>query len=191
MATCAKNLTGREFGWLTVVRKEGGRSDHGGVLWVVHCRCGEEIVRETTELLRPSKNPQHPRSCGCNARSSRIYTSKYGGVGDLSGRHFGVLQRQAEHRGHEFSVTIEYLWEMFQRQEGRCALTGVSLSLSRKNMREGETMASLDRIKSEIGYLPENVQWVHPTVNFMKHAMPLDRFIEWCCLVADHVREKD
>jgi|HubBroStandDraft_1064217.scaffolds.fasta_scaffold423336_2 hypothetical protein len=28
------------------------------------------------------------------------------------------------------------------------------------------------------------------TINFMKHAMSLDRSVEWCCLVADHVREK-
>jgi hypothetical protein len=56
--------------------------------------------------------------------------------------------------------------------------------MTKKTLAEGETVASLDRIDSEKGYIPGNVQWVHPAVNFMKHAMAQDVFIDWCCRVA-------
>ena len=100
------------------------------------------------------------------------------------------MKNQAKHRGHVFALTIEQAWDLFVSQDRRCALTGVPLAMSKKNMAEGEVLASLDRIDSDLGYVPGNVQWVHPTINFMKHAMPQDRFIEWCHRVSTYWREK-
>lgn len=30
------------------------------------------------------------------------------------------------------------------------------------------------------GYTLDNVQWVHKTINFMKHDLSQDVFIQWC-----------
>ena len=184
MANHRKNLEGVEVGYLTPVRPTGGRSPRGDVLWLVRCRCGTELVKKASELLRkPRRKNQVPQSCGC-AGTSRVYSSKYGGAGHLSGSHYGLLQTQAKHRGHDFKVTIAYLWSRFVEQGGLCALTGVPLYLSRKKSLPGETRASLDRIRSDIGYIEGNVQWVHPAINFMKHSMEQEKFVEWCALVA-------
>jgi hypothetical protein len=95
-----------------------------------------------------------------------------------------MMKTGAKNRGHVFEVTIEYLWELFVAQGGLCALTGACLALTKKTLRPGDSVASLDRINSSVGYVPGNVQWVHPTINFMKHAMPQEQFIEWCVRVA-------
>jgi hypothetical protein len=96
------------------------------------------------------------------------------------------MKTSAKHRGHVFDVDIEYVWDLFLAQGKRCALSGVPLAMSRKSAAPGEAVASLDRIRSDFGYVAGNVQWVHPTINFMKHAMPQDQFVEWCQLVAAH-----
>jgi len=46
--------------------------------------------------------------------------------------------------------------------------------------------ASLDRINSVRGYEPDNVQWVHKTVNFMKQALSDKELLEWCQKIVDH-----
>lgn len=180
----AKNIANQKFGWLTAIAPTDRRSSHGDVLWLLRCICGKEILRATAAMLKkPRRLNQAPRSCGCNKEKNRIYTSKYGGIGDLSGHRFGILKTQAKHRNILFSVAIDYLWTIFLQQNKQCALTGVPLALSQKKMSKDETIASLDRIDSDLGYVSGNVQWVHPAINFMKHAMPQTKFVEWCSLV--------
>jgi hypothetical protein len=183
MAARKKDLTGRQFGWLTVLREAGGRGSHGDVLWLVRCRCGKEYEKGAASLLKPPRSTTAVTSCGC-APHNREYVSKYEGAGELSGHRFGYLTNQARQRGIAFTVNAKYLWDMFLWQNRLCALTSVPLSLSKKRLVAGESVASLDRISSDFGYEPGNVQWVHPTINFMKHAMPQGTFIAWCQLVA-------
>jgi hypothetical protein len=188
MATNARDITNETFGWLTALRP-AGRSTRYGVLWVVRCRCGRGVERATADLTKKPRRPnQVLRSCGCNKEKNRVYKSKYGNVGELRGHFFGKMKTSAKHRGHKFDVTPKYLWDLFLDQDRRCALTGVPLALDAKYARTGETIASLDRVRSDLGYVPNNVQWVHPTVNFMKHAMPQEQFVEWCRLVAGHAQ---
>jgi hypothetical protein len=91
-------------------------------------------------------------------------------------------------------LTIEFLWELFEKQQGKCALSGVELVLEPSQMgarkRQNHT-ASLDRIESNGGYTKDNVQWVHKTLNAMKSDLPQADFIAWCCTVADHVRKQN
>ena len=54
------------------------------------------------------------------------------------------------------------------------------------SMKEGASTASLDRIDSSKGYVKGNIQWVHIAINFMKHSLPEEEFVRWCCLVAKH-----
>ncbi len=49
-----------------------------------------------------------------------------------------------------------------------------------------ETSASLDRIDSSLGYIEENVQWVHKDVNMMKRIYDNNYFIKMCKLIAEN-----
>ncbi len=72
-------------------------------------------------------------------------------------------------------------WAQFEKQQGRCALTGWPLTIDHSSHGGPSTKtASLDRIDSRLGYEPGNIQWVHKDVNQMKWHLSNDRFIEVC-----------
>ena len=55
-----KDLSGQEFGWLTVISLyDAGESKHGK-LWLCRCRCGKEVIVASRDLCRG-----HKQSCGC------------------------------------------------------------------------------------------------------------------------------
>lgn len=151
--------------------------------WLCECECGELVQRRQDYILRS----EH-LSCGC---ASGWFLTKsdhhsWTGVGDMSGYYFGRLKRQARERNHEFNVTPEYVWEVFQKQEGRCALTGIPLVFNglHQRLRGLRQTASLDRIDSKKGYIEGNVQWIYVTLNKMKNNLPEDEFIGLCRLIA-------
>ncbi len=187
---------GDVFGEL-VIQELNAKWDGRGVKHQVLCRrCG------TICLIRPS-TLRTMLCCGCKPIGSEHPTWK--GFGDIGLSFFTSVQRGAFHRGLAFSVTIEECWELFLLQEGKCALSGLALTLlahrqpkpkqpdsdaggldggGRKKRGKSMQTASLDRIDSTKGYTPDNVQWVHKTINRMKMDMTDSQFIEFCVAVA-------
>jgi len=80
---------------------------------------------------------------------------------------------------------------LWAKQKGRCALTDMQLSCSRKGygIRDVE-MPSIDRIDSSGNYTLDNIQIVSAAVNVMKQALPQDLFIALCDRVARVARAK-
>lgn len=81
-----------------------------------------------------------------------------------------------------FLLTMKQAWDLFKRQKGLCAISGVAIKLpfsSRLRGAEKQT-ASLDRIDSALPYELDNVQWVHKVVNIMKHVQSQETFVQWC-----------
>ncbi len=75
----AEDLTGRQFGELTVLRRaENDKS--GRVTWLCRCSCGNETVVQALRL-----KSGHTRSCGCK-RQVAAYNKH-----DLAGQRFGRL----------------------------------------------------------------------------------------------------
>lgn len=114
------------------------------------------------------------------------------GHGQISGEFFSRLKRKAKQRGIEFDLTIEYLWQVFIEQGGRCAFTGTKLSFpkSSKKMHSRRATASLDRIYSNKPYVKGNVQWTHKKINLMKYTMRPQDFVAWCHRVSKFFIEK-
>ncbi len=61
-----KDLVGKQFGHLTVIKLTDKRYDNGNVGWLCECDCGNQTIVRSGNLLRGKT-----RSCGCNK------TSKY------------------------------------------------------------------------------------------------------------------
>jgi hypothetical protein len=78
------------------------------------------------------------------------------------------------------------VWDLFLKQDRRCALSGVVLCFCPTRKEKHLTTASLDRINSNDGYIAGNVQWIHKDLNKMKSDFSEDRFIELCGLVSTH-----
>lgn len=171
-----KDLSGVRFGKLTALRFV--KSDRSGQSkWLCLCDCGTEREIYSSHLLSGAS-----RSCGCNRPSGKNHY-KWSGYGDITGNHWNQISRAAsgkERRKLEFTITIQYAWELFVKQNGLCALSGLPIKFGGQNNRT----ASLDRIDSRFGYVPGNVQWVHKHINMMKNSLNQDVFIELCSAVA-------
>lgn len=176
------------FGDLTVVALAG--TGRYGRVWKCECACGNTTTAYTAKLVNG-----HKTSCGCQKSTRAKRLRRFGrahplfkGHGGISGSVWRRIVSTAKHRGIPFDLTIEAAWDLFDRQKGRCALTGVELHFAESSaeLNAGLNTASLDRIDSRLGYRSDNVQWVHTVVNQMKWDHDQDRFIAWCRLVVKH-----
>lgn len=66
-------------------------------------------------------------------------------------------------------IDKDYLKDQWNRQEGKCAYTGVDLKSSKGGNGNKNYQASLDRIDNTIGYLKGNIQFVSVTANWLKN----------------------
>jgi len=72
----------------------------------------------------------------------------------------------------EFSLTLQDLKNQWEKQNGLCVCTNVKLKLPLYNNTPSLTeQASLDRIDSSKGYVPDNIQFVCSCVNFLKNKL--------------------
>lgn len=173
------DLTGKKFGRLIVLERGlNDSSKRKRVRWQCRCECGKQVLVLSTNLIQG-----YIRSCGCLNKDSH-----YKGHNDISGTYWELLKFGAIKRGYEFDLSIEFLWNLFQQQKGKCALTGLPIKLER-HYRKNKQTASLDRIDNKKGYLSDNVCWVHKDINFMKGKLDLETFIKYAERIAKNGKQ--
>lgn len=169
--------TGNKYGRLLALYPVVGKPNIG-VIWVWKCDCGNIVKASAYDARRG-----HAVSCGCLRK--HMNAGNWRGVGSIPGKLLSTIKRSARDRGHIYAVTSEYLWGLYEAQDGLCALSGLPITF--KNLNVGtEQTASLDRIDSNEGYVEGNVQWVHKTINLMKNTLPQPEFINFCNSVSKH-----
>lgn len=67
----AKDLSGQQFGRLTVIEKAATKSKEGRAVWVCSCSCGNTVLVDTKSLTT-----QSTKSCGCYSKEvhKQIFT---------------------------------------------------------------------------------------------------------------------
>jgi len=95
---------------------------------------------------------------------------------------FNMKQKGGLSRGYAWDLTIEYIWNMYEEQEGVCALSGIPIEWAEKGL---TATASIDRVDNSEGYIVGNVQLVHKDVNFMKQQFDQEYFINICKQIAN------
>jgi hypothetical protein len=90
--------------------------------------------------------------------------------------------KRAETKQFKFNLTPAYLYTLFEKQNGLCALTGRCLTFHKSNGKGtmDRDSASIDRIDSGKGYIQGNVQWVCSFANIMKQRFTNQEFIKLC-----------
>lgn len=182
-----RDLVGKKYHWLEVIEKIGSRGESGkqSIYWKVKCKCGNIIERSTKSI-----NREENKSCGCYINSKEYSRNNYlwNGHGDIHGKFWNNIVRGAEHRGHIFDISIEYAWNLYIKQNKKCALSGMDIVFAKttRGWQHGECTASLDRIDSKKGYIKGNVQWVHKDINLAKQSITQKEFIELCKKVYLH-----
>jgi len=180
---------GTKYGKLTILKAWSEKfPHHRSKEKVCECRCDcGKIVVVRGRYLRSN----HKHSCGCLKLINNKNHHAWKGHGEISGTFWKQIQKGANRRGRTlvFDITIEQVWDLFLKQNRRCALSGIEIRFSQRNNkhyiedRRVQT-ASLDRIDSSKGYTIDNVQWVHKSIQSMKMAMLDKDFIEWCNIVS-------
>lgn len=166
------NLLGKKFGYLRCIKLIDEMSNRGNRLAIFECDCGETSKIEITRVRRGEVG-----SC-CGLYNRRGY------IGDMSKLFVTKIKLNAKKRGLEFDITPEYMWNLFIRQNKKCALSGVNLLFKKKSRDSCENQtASLDRIDSSKGYVSGNVQWVHKRINQIKMDMSDNELLRWASLI--------
>ena len=79
---------------------------------------------------------------------------------------------------------------ILEKQNYKCALTGVDLTCLLIKGTITKTNASIDRIDPKGLYTEDNVQLVCAAINKLRIDMEVSEFIEWCEKVANHAVHK-
>lgn len=175
------DITNKKYGKLTAIRPLEHRSKRGRC-WLVRCDCGKEC-----QCLLSRLQGGCVRSCRECDKDLAIKNTRWKGFGEISGNIWCSISRGAKTRAIDFEITIQEAWDLFLKQDRKCALTDELLIFSNKKAKLclKETTASLDRIDPTKGYTINNIQWVHKRVNRMKNVYQNQEFIDTCIKVAN------
>jgi hypothetical protein len=146
------------------------------------CKCGnQQSIRTTFLFSGKSKNCTY-----CRNQANGTTTSPYWKGGDfISSTLYTTYKLSASRRGISFNISINDLEDIWCSQLGRCAYSGIKLTLPIRN-RSKNYNASLDRIDSTKGYEKTNVQWVLKEINFMKTTLTVERFVDLCKIITKY-----
>jgi len=180
------DLTGRHFGHLEVTGMVMTKGKRNRIKAICHCH---NCNRDDYLVLPFNLKQGHVASCGCAREHYKNITGAknkvFTGYKDIRGSFWFRLKQGAKRRGLAFDITIEDAWDLYEKQNRLCALTGLPIFFGRVGKKD-ENTASLDRKDSLKGYSIDNIQWVYKTVNGMKMCFPQEYFINFCRLVANN-----
>lgn len=167
-------LIGKKFNKLEVIDiSYKPKNTEKKLQYYIHCKCDcGTIVKYTPKFFRLY-------TC-CHKCDSVPRTDKGKLYFELPLQYFASIKCGAKKRNLEFKITKEQVWELFLKQNRKCAITNIPLKLSLDN---SISIASLDRIDSSKGYTIDNVQWVFKVINMIKSTLILEDFIYLCSLV--------
>lgn len=155
---------GDTFKCLTTIRV-CGKSKNGILIWLCRCVCGNITKVRTTQL----KNGRIV-SCGCYRKRQRNHRWK--GYCGVSGSRVAEIKLRAKKKGLDFDLSAQFLWDLFEKQNRKCAITGLTIDLDKNG--------SVSRIDSTKGYTQDNVWWTDIKINKMKLDFSLSEFLQMC-----------
>lgn len=143
------DLTGQQFGRLTVIRKDGKLGQQ--TAWLCRCECGN-AVRLRTNALRSGNT----RSCGCYAKEYQSMPKKYRNgifIDKLYKAWHAMIDRCTNSNNKSFSryggrgISVCNEWNDYNAFAEWAIQNGYSEKLS------------LDRINNDGNYEPNNCRW--------------------------------
>lgn len=173
------DLVGRVFDKLTVLSDTGMRKTRRPI-WLCQCECGKK-----TKVLSKYLLTGDTRSCGClqnpkgNAHNRTGYKS-------VNGSYWYHIKQNAVKRGIPFEITAQQAYELWKKQENKCAVSGLPIMIVDSYRDDGtKQTASIDRIDSLKGYIVDNIHWVDKRINVMKNRWSMDEFLYLCKTIVE------
>ena len=166
------NLVGKKFHHLTV-KNQGNGISYGSakkISYICECDCGNIV-----EITAQSIVNGNTKSCGCFKKKRNIEVN-FKGYKDITGEYWSNVKEGAKRRNLEFAITLTEVWELYEKQNRKCALSGVEIIFGPT----GKNTASIDRIDNKRGYILDNIQILHKDINIMKNKFEQEYFIGVC-----------
>lgn len=90
----------------------------------------------------------------------------------------------------EFNLTLDYIKDLWNKQNGRCALSNIEMTFLLKEGRV-PTNVSIDRIDRTKGYIEGNVQLVCMACNQIKSDLSEVKMYEFCKKIVEYYESKN
>lgn len=161
--------------------------------------CGIESLKNAKEIERQQRNGRTnfycSRSCAGKASCEHLKSYKPFPVWTIKRNKKDILSpfkpfvRRARRREIENSknytvnITPQYLKDLWEKQDGKCLITGIALTLK---LNHSPYQASLDRIDNTKGYIEGNVRFVALIYNYAKNTFSDSDVIDFCNHVANN-----
>jgi hypothetical protein len=185
------DLTGKQFGRLTVTHPGGSVKTPKGryTMWWCKCRCGQTAKVRTSHLTE-----SRVRSCGClflESLTTNPRGKKPEGCAYL--RYvYGYYAKNAHQRNLKFCITLDEFCTLVSQP---CAYCGAEPRPGKNKSRLGRPKVfngvvshnGLDRINNLRGYDTENVVPCCETCNKAKRILSLQEFKDWVIRVHNHI----
>lgn len=151
----------------------------------IKCKClicgHEQFIRKDQLLFKKKKCEQ------CKYRAKSIASENKIKVKNRKQNRpfitiFNHVCAVAGMRSIPVTITPEYIEQIYNKQNKRCAITGDPLPDIRK--------ASIDRIDSSKPYEVGNIQIVTKQANISKHVMTMEQLYEFCRKVINYANQK-
>ena len=139
------------------------------------CNCGAEINKDNRELKRTSNN-------FCSLKCVGEYKTK---MSNPLGYNRSLALNTAKKKNLEFNLSSEFLYELYIKQNKRCAVSGVIIEPVDKKCKK-INQVSIDRIDNSKGYTVDNVHLVALGINYLRNTFTIDDTLElisnikWC-----------
>jgi hypothetical protein len=90
-----------------------------------------------------------------------------------------AAKQRSKNKGLVFDIDIDFIVDMYQKQDGLCALSGLEMTYrGDRGSQEMFQSFSIDRIDSEGGYTRDNVQLLCWGVNSIKNRMSTELMLD-------------
>lgn len=84
------------------------------------------------------------------------------------------------------NLSVESMLEVLEKQNYKCALSGIDLTCNLEVGVNFPTNASIDRIEAGGPYIKENIQFVCKSLNYFRKNTTISEFVWWCKQVAKY-----
>tara|TARA_A100001011_G_scaffold291235_1_gene302807 strand:+ start:238 stop:801 length:564 start_codon:yes stop_codon:yes gene_type:complete len=102
------------------------------------------------------------------------------------------IERRCKRKGRHNDLSLECLKDLWDKQNGKCTLTGWDLILPKDSSVSGDSKsiyrASVDRIDSSKGYTIENIRFIAVIANYCKNTFSDKDVVLFCKAVANNLK---
>jgi hypothetical protein len=161
--------------------------------------CGKTFLRKKGEVNRNKKIRRATYcslSCGGKSKKNLEHIKLNRGTYDIS-QHAGeggtpkdeysdfrwyMKRVKGRHRDHgmKYDMDLEYLKQLWESQNGKCAFSGQELELRTYTNKQKPNSASLDRIDNDKGYVKGNVRFVSVIFNLARNRFSDQDVLNFC-----------